>query len=40
MAIKNTFLTKTESERLAKQAELHRKCLLLLQTAVSGGCER
>ncbi len=32
MSIHNTFVSKTETERLAKQAELHFRCLLLLQT--------
>lgn len=40
MIITNTFILKNDRERLIKQSELHRKCLLLLQTTVSGGCER
>lgn len=32
MNIINTFITKTKSERLTKQAEIHRRCILLLQT--------
>ncbi len=32
MSIKNTFVSSTEKERLEKQAELHFRCLLLLQS--------
>lgn len=32
MKITNTFSTKNISERLVRQAEIHRRCILLLQT--------
>lgn len=31
MIIKNTFTTKDIKERLARQAAIHRRCILLLQ---------
>ena len=30
MNITNTFTTKTIPERLSKQAEIHRRCILIL----------
>lgn len=32
MTVINTFISKTKTERLVKQAEIHRRCILLLQT--------
>lgn len=33
MNITNTYATKNNNERLARQAELHRKCILILQSS-------
>lgn len=37
MIITNTFLTKDLTERLARQAAIHRRCILLLQLSRAGG---
>lgn len=37
MYIINTFLTETIKDRLDHQAELHRKCILILQTTANRG---
>lgn len=33
MKITNTYATNNKTERLAKQMELHQRCILLLQAA-------
>lgn len=43
MRIINTFTNKNISKRLLRSAEIHRRCLLLLQVSYKGGvcdCER
>ena len=37
MVITNTYLTQNNRERLNRQAELHRKCILILQTSTDKG---
>jgi len=37
MKITNTYNTKKVSERLIRQAEIHRRCLLLLQSCKRSG---
>lgn len=37
MIITNTYITQNNSERLDRQAELHRKCILILQTSDDKG---
>lgn len=37
MSITNTYITQNDSERLNRQAELHRKCILILQTSTDKG---
>lgn len=36
MIITNTFTTKDLKERLARQAAIHRRCILLLQVSRTG----
>lgn len=36
MIITNTFSTKNRSERLARQAAIHRRCILLLRARRAG----
>lgn len=36
MKITNTYNTKNISKRLIRQAEIHRRCLLLLQASKKG----
>ena len=33
MTVKNTYLTTTLAERMARQAAIHRRCILLLHAA-------
>lgn len=37
MTITNTYITKENTKKIKRQSELHRKCLLILQTASTGG---
>ena len=37
MNIKTTYVTNNNSERLTRQAELHRKCILILQSSANKG---
>ena len=37
MVITNTYITKNNNERLNRQAELHRRCILILQTSADKG---
>lgn len=37
MIIKNTYTVKNITERLARQAAIHRRCILLLQVYRAGG---
>ena len=37
MRVTNTYITKDERERVIRQMELHRKCIMLLQISGKGG---
>lgn len=37
MIVTNTYITQNNSERLDRQAELHRRCILILQTSADRG---
>ncbi len=40
MKVKNTYIKQNKDERLIRQAELHRHCILLLQSSSKGGSNR
>lgn len=40
MNITNTFVSTNTAERLLRQAEIHRRCLLLLQVSRKRGSTR
>lgn len=37
MIITNTYISQNDNERVNRQAELHRKCILILQTSTDKG---
>ncbi len=40
MKVKNTYIKQNKNERLIRQAELHRHCILVLQSVAKGGDRR
>ncbi len=40
MRVKNTYIKQNKEERLIRQAELHRHCILLLQSSAKGEIRR